>query len=230
MERKLSLETGKFSRYLYKGKYLASSLDKNYDFSDKSFIVEDKAQEIRVPAYKKGEIPGGGDDLTDDENFENTLELTFSSGVGGWRTVMYLEKDGSFKGKYEDANFAYGEDDYRIMTLISEFTGKFNNIKKIDDKTYSMELGAINYKHKKGKEWIENMTKYIATDAYGLQEGEKFTLYSPGKMLDGLDKEFLSWGYENYSKGKLLCWGLHNEKTGYGFFSENYIKASELNR
>lgn len=218
---------GKFSRYMHKGEYLASSSDKSYKFSDKSFIVEDQAQEVIIPSHKKEDIPNGEDNLGGDESFEDTLELTFSSGVGAWATVMYLEKDGSFTGKYEDANIGYDDErGYYGMNDICEFTGKFTNIKKIDSKTYSMKLEDINYKYEIGKKWTENKTEYTATDAYGLRKGKDFTLYSPGKSLDGLDEEFLSWGYLKYSKNKLLSWGLHNKRTGHGFFSKDYIDGS----
>ena len=38
-------------------------------------------------------------------------DLFFNSGVGGWRTYLRLNRDGSFTGEYSDFN-AYAEDDF----------------------------------------------------------------------------------------------------------------------
>ena len=52
-------------------------------------------------------------------------DLFFNSGVGGWRTYLRLNRDGSFIGEYSDFN-AYAENDFPKGTVtICEFEGKF---------------------------------------------------------------------------------------------------------
>ena len=67
-------------------------------------------------------------------------DLFFNSGVGGWRTYLRLNRDGSFTGEYSDFN-AYAEDDFPKGTVtICEFEGKFTNIQRMDQYHYTMSL------------------------------------------------------------------------------------------
>ena len=80
------------------------------------------------------------------QNTDNDLpadfpkDLFFNSGVGGWRTYLRLNRDGSFTGEYSDFN-AYAEDDFPKGTVtICEFEGKFTNIQRMDQYHYTMSL------------------------------------------------------------------------------------------
>lgn len=172
------------------------------------------------------------DDLIDHDDLEEPLHLIFFSGVGAWQTVIELANDGSFTGKYEDFNGGESGNGYLSTTYMNEFNGQFSDIKKLDAETYSMELLAINYTYEDGEEWIEDKGKYIATEAYGFEEGEDFLLYSPNKNTQDLDEDLLSWGgghgiYPNSSNESVLHWVLHNKKTNYGFYSDQYVDVPE---
>lgn len=171
------------------------------------------------------------DSLIDHDTYEDPMHLVFSSGAGAWRTEIKLASDGSFTGKYEDANAGMSEDGYLSTNYISEFTGLFDEIERPDEETYSMKLLDINYEHEEGEEWIEDNIKYIATEAYGFEEGEDFFLYSPKKNIGDLNEDLLSWrgGHvSNSSSSKeLQHWVLHNKKTNYGFYSEQYLDDPE---
>lgn len=171
------------------------------------------------------------DSLIDHDKFEDPMHLIFSSGAGAWRTEIQLASDGSFTGKYEDANAGMSGSGYMSTNYISEFTGSFGEIQKLDEETYSMKLLDINCEYEEDEEWIEDNVKYIATEAYGFEEGEDFLLYSPKKYTQDLNEDLLSWGgghgsYSSPSK-ELLYWVLHNEKTNYGFYSEQYLDDPE---
>lgn len=170
--------------------------------------------------------------LIDHEDFEEPLHLAFLSGAGAWSTVIELYSDGSFTGKYEDANAWMPGNGHTSTNYISEFTGWFGEIESVDEETYSMKLLDINYEHEPGEEWIEDHVKYIASEAYGFEEGEDFYLYSPNKQTNDLNEELLSWGgghgsYEHSQQELLLYWVLHNRETDYGFYSEPYLDDLE---
>lgn len=171
------------------------------------------------------------DGFIDHDQFEDPLELVFSSGVGAWGTVIELSSDGSFTGVYQDANAGMYGNGYMSTNYISVFTGWFGEIERIDEDTYSMKLLDINYEYEENEEWIEDNIKYIASEPYGLEEGKNFFLYSPEKHIQDLSDDFLSWGMimrnDSDPEQKLLHWALHNEKTDYGFYSERYMDDVE---
>ncbi len=159
------------------------------------------------------------------------LELVFSSGAGGWGTSMTLNSDGSFEGSYRDSEMGIVGDGYPNGTAyICEFSGKFDNIKQIDDTTYSFTLKKITTKNTEGEEWIENNIRYIAADPYGLENGTEFLFYLPQTPVNTLTEEFIQWGYGSVgvdsSQETLDCYGLYNKEMGYGFFSYN-ISSSQ---
>lgn len=60
--------------------------------------------------------------------FESMLHrYGFSSGAGAWGTYFYLEKDGTFTGRFHDSEMGETGDGYPNGTVyISEFSGKFS--------------------------------------------------------------------------------------------------------
>jgi len=154
----------------------------------------DPVFEEKVSANNEDNFIDEDDDFIDHDDLEEPLHLIFSSGVGAWRTEIQLANDGSFTGKHEDFNGGESGNGYLSTTYMNEFTGQFSEIKKLDAETYSMKLLDINYQYEDGEEWIEGKGKYIATEAYGFEEGEYFLLYSPDKNTQDLDEDLLSWG------------------------------------
>ncbi len=151
-------------------------------------------------------------------------EFEFSSGAGGWQTILQLEKDGSFKGSFSDSEMGSTGEGYPNGTVyVCEFDGKFSDIKKNADGSYTMKLADIKTQKKQDTEWIEQGIKYIASFPYGLEDGTDFVLYTPSTPTKGLSEEFLSWSParfdENADKTKLGLWGIYNKTTEYGFFA-----------
>lgn len=154
------------------------------------------------------------------------LEFVFSSGAGAWRTVIVLNKDGSFNGAYLDSDMGDRGDDYPKGThYICDFSGQFDNISQIDSHTYSMTLSKITAEKEKGEEWIEDgiLNKY--SEPYGMEDGTEYLLYTPDTKIAEVPEEFLKWypGWNfvdedgNHSD-TLSCYGIYNIKMGYGFF------------
>ena len=160
------------------------------------------------------------------------LNLVFSSGAGAWGTYMTLNIDGSIEGSYRDSDMGVVGNGYPNGTAyVCEFSGKFNNMKQIDNTTYAITLSEINTERAEGEEWIEDGIRYISSGPYGLEEGKEFLLYTPQTPVKNLTEEFIQWGYGSVgldsSRKTLECYGLYNTKMGYGFFSYNSSPKSE---
>ena len=69
------------------------------------------------------------------------VDLSFSSGVGAWGTGLTMAADGSFSGEYHDSDMGDSGDDYPDGTVyLCNFSGKFTEIKQLDDHSYSLTL------------------------------------------------------------------------------------------
>ena len=172
---------------------------------------EAPAKEPEVPAQEVEALP---DALP--------LDLTFASGAGAWCTGLTLERDGSFAGAYHDSEMGdQGEGYPNGSCYISTFSGKFGDIRQVGDHAWAMSLEELTVQEAPGEEWIEDGIRYIASEAYGLEKGTDFLLYSPETPTEGLDEEFLTWWprWNVEDTGTLNCWGLWNQEMGYGFFT-----------
>lgn len=180
--------------------------------------------------------------------FEQGMEMIFSSGAGAWRTCLTLYPDGSFSGEYTDSDAGWTGEGYPNGTVfICRFHGCFGAFRQMDKALYSLRLEQleIDTGYPIGEEWIEDGVRYISSAPYGLDgedgdvlaPGADFLLYTPeasghkpGCELYGA-AEFCSWIPWNERRefrsesDRLECYGLHNLKTDYGFFSTGIMEA-----
>lgn len=165
----------------------------------------------------------------------SNLEFFFCSGAGGWWTQMYIHEDGSFDGYYIDSNWGItGEDHPNGQVSYSEFCGNFTEPVWVDDYTYQVQIDSIEYPKGKGSEIIDGVLYDYGT-AYGLQGGENFYIYQPGKKYQELPEDFRLWVNEEYrwawdgdieaADAILPFYGFFNVEQGCGFYS--YEKKSE---
>ena len=150
-------------------------------------------------------------------------EFYFSSGAGGWYTVLHIQEDGSFDGHYQDSDMGDAGEGYPNGTLYySEFSGSFTEPERVDGWTYRFQIEEINYPLGFGDE-IKDGIHYCYTTAYGLDGAEDLYLYLPGKRTAELPEEYLSWiSYydpESAENEELPFYGLYNEKQQEGFSS-----------
>lgn len=153
------------------------------------------------------------------------MEFTFLSGAGGWRTEMILYPDGSFNGQYSDSELGSNAEEYPNGTVyICDFSGRFTDITKTSDTSFSMTLNDISLKYETDKEWIEDGIRYVASTPYGLEGGKDFIFYLPDASLSEFSDDFLMWWpmrYEHYDTPfeTLSCYGIRNLATNDGFFA-----------
>lgn len=190
-------------------------------------------QKSDVRQEEAGETRAEADGAEGEFGFEKLSGWVFyfSSGVGAWYTELAINSDGSFRGHYQDADMGDTGEGYPGGTLYySDFTGKFEDLEKIDEFTYKMRLASIDFEKQPEQEEIINETLYIYSTAYGIDGGEEFYLYLPGTRVDSLPEEFRQWvGYYNteaVSKKELSFYGLYNVKEQNGFSSNLYEEKS----
>ena len=155
-------------------------------------------------------------DITTDANLTKSVELplpqetadfSFLSGAGAWRTAITLHRDGTFTGYYLDSEMGDAGDGYpNGSAYICSFSGKFENIEKMDEYSYKMTLGQVTTENPIGEEWIEEGIRYVATEPHGLYDPEKgqnateFIFYLPDAPIDQLSEEFLTWWPYRYDQ------------------------------
>lgn len=161
---------------------------------------------------------------------EDGTEFYFSSGASAWYTSVALNSDGSFEGEYSDFDASgVDENSPNGCYYVADFKGKFTNIKKLNDYSYSMTLEYVETEKLAGEEWIEDGTKFIAADAHGIS-GKEFILYLPETPATETNADFLTWwrDYYQYSdeNGEITdptvtldCYAIRNITDNFGFFA-----------
>lgn len=165
-------------------------------------------------------------------NFRS-LQFTFSSGAGGWATLMTIDSDGSFSGEFYDGELGSSGPDYpNGTTYQSNFSGTFTQPEKVNDYTYSLQIQEINYEKEPGTEEIIDGMLYSYAKPYGLDGAEELLIYLPGAPLDQLPEEFLSWVRTGWTGDydladpectELPFYGLYNAAEECGFSSYDRI-------
>lgn len=119
---------------------------------------------------------------------------TFSSGVGGWATILNVKEDGTFSGEYHDSDMGDTGSGYPNGTVqICTFSGKFFTPQQIDEYTYFTKLESIETEDEPGIEYFEDGTRFITSDPYGFDNANGFLIYMPGTPIASLPEGFLSW-------------------------------------
>lgn len=183
-----------------------------------------------APADDTSPTPAVSDETEISAESEETEEkpdgMNFSllSRTEGWRTEITLYPDGTFDGVYLDSDISDTGYGYSLGTVyICEFNGTFENITQINEYSYSMTLGVLNYESEVGDEWINNRVRYVGTEVVGLTDGSEYILYTPEAPVSELSENFLSWWPYRFDQEKdyfteLTCYGIYNCAEEYGFF------------
>ena len=148
-------------------------------------------------------------------------EFIFSSGAGGWATIIQIADDGSFTGEYFDGELGDVGANYPNGTVyICNFHGKFSQPEQVERGIYSTRLESLEMERTPGEVYYEDGTRYICAEPYGFEGADEFLIYRPGLPVDSLPSSFRDWmqgiaplGNEKY----LPYYGLYNVKDELGF-------------
>jgi len=185
-------------------------------------------------AEKKGKKDSGKNDEKPDLFAEMAgWEYEFTSGVGAWSTELTVNEDGTFSGTFHDANMGETGEGYEENGTLyySEFMGKFGEGKELEPFIYEVPIEEINYKNEPETERIEDGTKYIYSEAYGLSGADSLIVYLPGTPIEKLDPGYMDWitmlhfreyvrenSYQDLPEDLPFC-GIYQREEQLGFFS-----------
>ena len=161
------------------------------------------------------------------------VEFCLASGASGGYTILTVNEDGTFSGNYHDGEMGNTGEEYPNGTVYdNNFNGKLTELEKVDDYTFKCRIEYINYDNEPGEE-IKDGIRYIYTKAFGFDIADGFYIYLPGKPLDELSEDFMSWMTMKYSDNEtskvLYFYALHNIEEDLGFYSRrSYEKSREF--
>ena len=146
---------------------------------------------------------------------------------------MTVGADGSFDGLYSDSDMGDMGEGYPNGTVyFCKFSGRFGELKKVDDLTYQTTIVEIQYENEPETEEIVDDTLYRYTDVYGLEDAENILFYLPGTPVGSLSEECRSWLRDvlyDWETDKWLeelpCVVLCNEAMGECFYSSDEVEA-----
>ena len=116
----------------------------------------------------------------------------FWTGHGGWYEKFCIEKDGSFFGIFLDTNMGENAPEYEYGTQYNSiYFGQLDNITKIDDYTYAVELKHINYDYEIDSQMIVDKVLNIYTESYFWSDAKILMIYLPGTPIN----ELPDWAY-----------------------------------
>ena len=200
--------------------------DDAYDFGFGTAMAPDDAI-----AYLCGALGIEPETTVNEAEFFASLPESFSfcSGVGAWETAIFPEADGSFTGLYQDTNYGESGDGYDGTIYECSFHGRFGEVERVDDYTYSMRC--LELEVEPFEQYIETMDDgwricHIPSPPYGMQDAGEIMVYLPGSQMSKLPWEFVDWvsmpnAWDRSNLPVLLpYWGLYNVSAEDGFFGD----------
>lgn len=205
------------------------------DGAEKPYIYPDGAAMTYGDAveYLRGELGTNPGESVDEKTFFASLphDFSFLSGAGGWSSDITLAGDGTFTGSYHDSDMGDSGEGYPDGTVyVSTFSGRFGNVRRVDDYTYSMHLLELKNNVTPGEERIEDGVRYVASVPYGLENADEVMVYLPGSELRSLPWDFVTWvsmpnAWGNELPLLLPMYGLYNVADQEGWFSAFGVSA-----
>lgn len=121
----------------------------------------------------------------------------FFSGAGAWETMLEIRPDGSFTGQFHDSNMGESGEDYYGTIYECVFSGRFSAPERVEPYTYAFTVEELDWPrtYENGEtEYIDDEeTRHVLAWPYGLSEGADFVAYLPGKEMERMDENCLSW-------------------------------------
>ena len=140
-------------------------------------------------------------------------EYWFSSGVGGWSTLLTIKADGSFVCSFSDR-------DYKTI-YYSVAEGSFSAPMNNDNGTCRIKIEEMKVTNDKSKfAYYDEEAEYIETGCpYGFENTDVFIVYKPGTPLSLIPEDSRFWLHLDEDVYELPegCYALYNPSEGYIF-------------
>lgn len=217
--------------------------EKGTDILDPAQIseTEETASDAFVPTESpKPEAPELSGEAKTLFSVTDGWKFTFESGAGAWDTTLTVNAQGEFEGEYHDSDLGDTGEGYDNGTLyLSQFTGRFTDVKKISDYVYEAKVTDLTYAEEPEKIQIVDGVRQIFSVANGIAGTDRVRFYLPGAELSILPREYVEWVegdfgayvlgkyYRDYPEELPFC-GLYNPEEKYGFYSENLGEKNSL--
>lgn len=160
-----------------------------------------------VPSFNETKIEDDSEEVS--LPIDSEISFIFTSGVGGWRTIVTVYPDGSFEGNYIDSESGDSSNGYVPIRNVCDFSGTFGDIKQMSDHTYHMKVTSITQEVPTGKEDLVEETNangdsyvvhYVYSDPYGMTGvGGDFLFCLPDGYVSEYPKHMLGWLLQNGS-------------------------------
>lgn len=152
------------------------------------------------------------------------LEFLFSSGTGGWHTLLRIDENGALTGDFHDSEMGDTGEAYPDGSVyVCPFHGQLSIVEQVDSFTWKLRLVSLESDELPANEWIEDGIRYIAGTPYGLEDTDELLLYLPGMPIGSLPEGFLPWSHL-WDLGEdpetLPYYALYNAQGEYGFVGE----------
>ena len=148
------------------------------------------------------------------------LPFCLSSGAGGWRCLLNIDREGNFTGEYTDSNMGETGDGYPKGTLYyCRFEGRFSSPQLDGPGLYRCHIEALQELDPAGEEIRDGqMIRYTHADFI---EGTDFEVYIPGKSMEEMSQDARVWLHgPAYDSPRLLCYLIYNLDAGTAFVSD----------
>lgn len=169
--------------------------------------------------FGKFSVPDSPEDANE-ENIFSVLPPQFVLSVGNddWKTLININKDGTFQG-YHVTNKQEGGENYGSTVYECFFNGKFGNVQKMNAYSFHFDLLYLNTDYPEGQESVKDSVKHVSFKPIGFEKGKEFLLYLPGTEVSKVPPEHVSWlNSANVTENeKITVFSLYNLEGKYGF-------------
>ena len=125
--------------------------------------------------------------------------------------MVTLNPDKIFSGEYKEYRADATGDNYKNGTMyVSVFTGRFEEIKKMNEYSYLLTLDDVGTGQKKGTERIENDLRYYSVEAVGFTDSGVFMLYTPDAPIENLPRRSYRNAGDNISNRRCMPFLLYS--------------------
>ena len=187
--------------------------------------VEEQAQSGEAAQTASQEVPAS--DNMQEQMSQNLFaalagrEFYFSSGAGGWRTVLNINEEGLFNGNYMDSDMGDSGENYPNGTVYEcDFNGSFTEPVYVEDGIYKTTIKEIYYVQQPDTTEIKDDIRDCYTSAYGLDRATDLYIYEQGIDLKRLPEDYINWVRMGLNDDtKLPFYGIYNPSGEAGFSS-----------